>query len=190
MKQIFIYFGIVVVISLAVDIGLNIYKKKLNDKLMNLLLSNNLKEFDELLAKKSTKFFVTVYSSLVLKMNKAALTKDTKLMNEVMSEISKIKTNEPQRLFVYSKAFSFYLAEKDSKRVDLCYKKIQECKDSPTKQYIQMVYNTIVEKKYDYIDVALSMIGQVSAQDEENIKLLIGTMYQNKGDENEAQKYF
>lgn len=189
MKQIYLYLAIAVVISLALDIGLNIYKRKLNDKLMHLLLKGKIEEFDKILERKSSRFFVSTYSYHVLKLNKAVLLNDLKLMNQVMSDFSKVRANEAQKLFVYSKAFSFYLTQKDQKRVELCYKKICECKDCPTTQYIKMVYNTVVEKKYDYLEEALSMLGKVSKQDEDNIRVLISTMYQNKGEQQEALKY-
>ncbi len=188
MKEMFIYLAILFAISFIFDVILNCYRKKISNKLMELLINNKIDEFDELLSKNSTKFFIPFYNSLVLKMNKAVKTGDTRLMNEIMNEFSNIKLKDSQRLFVYSKAFSYYLSIADDKRVDICFKKVNECKDCPTKQYVKMVYNTVVEKKWDYLQLALSMSEKVSDYDKGNLKVLISQMYTNKGDCKEAEK--
>lgn len=189
MKEMFIYLVILFVISVIIDVALSFYRKIICNKLMNLLLNDKIVEFDELLSKKSAKFFVPYYNSLVLKMNKAVKIGDVDLMNETMNEFSNIKLKDSQCLFVYSKAFSYYLSMGDNKRLNICFKKINDCKDCPTKQYIKMVYNTIVEKKWDYLQLALAMLEKVSGEDKENLKVLIGQMFQNKGDKKEAEKY-
>jgi len=39
------------------------------------------------------------------------------------------------------------------------------------------------------LQLALAMLEKVSGEDKENLKVLIGQMFQNKGDKKEAEKY-
>ena len=55
-----------------------------------------------------------------------------------------------------------------------------KCKDCPTKEYIEMVYDTLIKKGYQYIEKAEKMLVDATDADKENLQSLITAMYANK----------
>ena len=180
-KEILIIVGILFIVSLGIEVVLSKTKKKRLDQLMYYLMENKFKEFDELLERKSTKFFVPIYNSIILRLNKAMILKDVRMVNYLIDEASKIRMKDPQKMYLYSKGFTFYLAMGEEYRCKKCYEEIQLCKDNPTKEYIEMVYDTIILKGYKYIDKAEKMMTEATGEDKENLATLLNAMYVNKG---------
>lgn len=180
-KEVFIIIAILFVLSLGVEGILSKARKSRLNQLMHLLMESKFQEFDELLEKKSTKFFVPVYNSIVLRLNKAMIMKDVRLVNSLMNDAGKIRMKDQQKMYLYSKGFTFYLALGEEIKCKKCYEQIQLCKDNPTKEYIEMVYDTFIQKGYKYIDKAEKMLTEASDADKENLTSLINAMYVNKG---------
>lgn len=169
------------VLLTLIEVLLSKLKKNRLNKLMHLLMEQNFEEFDALLEKNSTKFFVPIYNSIIFKVNKSLILRDSKSVEELMSEASKIKMNDDQALYLYSKVFSYYLSLKDVKKCEEYYQEIMKCKDCPTKEYVVMVYDTLIKKGYQYIEKAEKMLENATDADKENLQSLIAAMYANKG---------
>ena len=176
--------------SVVFEIILSIIKKKRQNELMGLFLAGELEQFDELLNKKSTRFFVPIYNFIVLNINKAVLIKDEKLLDEMLNEAEKINMNDEQKTHLYSKAFSYYVSTDNNIKKEQTYKKILECKDSQLKEYVMMVYDAFVKKGYAYLNEAEEMLKIAKGEDKDNLLTLIGTMYVNKKDIEKAEYYF
>ena len=168
------------VLLTLVEVLLSKLRKNRINKIMHLLMEQKFDEFDALLEKKSTRFFVPVYNSIVFKLNKALILNDRKLVEELMGDASKLKMNDDQALYLYSKVFSFYLSLKNNKKCEEYYQEIMKCKDCPTKEYIEMVYDTLIKKGYQYIEKAEKMLVDATDADKENLQSLITAMYANK----------
>ena len=189
-KKTFIILLILIVCSVAFEIILSSMKKKRQNELMNLFLAGELEQFDALLNRKSTKFFVPIYNSIILNINKAILIKDEKLLNEMLNEAEKINMNDEQKTHLYSKAFSYYVSTDNNIKIEQTYKKVLECKESQLKKYVMMVYDTFVKKGFAYLDEAEEMLKIAKGEDEDNLLTLIGTMYLNKKDIEKSEYYF
>jgi len=189
-KKTFIILLILIVCSVAFEIILSSMKKKRQNELMNLFLAGELEQFDALLNRKSTKFFVPIYNSIILNINKAILIKDEKLLNEMLNEAEKINMNDDQKTHLYSKAFSYYVSTDNNIQKEQTYNKVLECKDSQLKKYVMMVYDTFVKKGFAYLDEAEEMLKIAKGEDEDNLLTLIGTMYVNKKDIKKSEHYF
>ncbi|MEA4968436.1 MAG: hypothetical protein VB048_10020, partial [Bacteroidaceae bacterium] len=96
-KKALIIVSVIFVCSVVFEIILSSMKKKRQNELMGLFLAGELEQFDELLNRKSTKFFIPIYNSIVLNVNKAILIKDEKLLNEMLNKAEKIKMNDEQK---------------------------------------------------------------------------------------------
>lgn len=180
MNEILLIVIILFVFLTLIEVILSKIKKTRYNQLMYLLMKQNFNEFDELLEKKSTKFFVPVYNSIFLRVNKAMMMNDSNSFDKLMNDAKKINMNDSQKLHLYSKAFSFYLSLGKKNDCEEYYQKIMKCNDCPTKEYIEMVYDTLIKKSYQYIEKAESMLVTAAVEDKENLRYLIDAMYANK----------
>ena len=180
MNKLLIIVIVLFVLLTLVEVMLSKMKKTRNNKLMYLLMEHKFDEFDALLSKKSTRFFVPVYNSIFLKVNKAIMTNDKKLLDELMSDAEKLKMNDTEKLHLYSKAFSFYLSLGQKNKCEKYYKEIMKCEDCPAKEYVEMVYDTFIKKGYRFIEKAESMLDGATEEDKANLISLIAAMKENK----------
>lgn len=175
---------IVIIILFAIltvfEIVLSQMKKRCYNQLMSFLMEKKINQFDELLSRKSTKFFVPVYNSIFLNVNKAMMMGDCNLIEKLMDDAKNIRMNDKQKIHLYSNVFSYFLSKKDEEKCKKYYEEVIMLKDYPIKEYIEMVYDTFINKGYKYIDKAEKMLLSVSDQDKENIETLIETMRLNK----------
>ena len=74
MEILIIVIGIVLIIALEIIFNLN--KKRIPDKLTQLLLEHRFDEFDALMDKKTTKLFVKAFNYYYLKLNKSIIVKN------------------------------------------------------------------------------------------------------------------
>ncbi|MEA5026778.1 MAG: hypothetical protein VB012_03875 [Erysipelotrichaceae bacterium] len=189
-KETLIVVLVLFVCSVVFEIILSSMKKKRQNELMGLFLAGELEQFDELLNRKSTKFFIPIYNSIVLNVNKAILIKDEKLLNEMLNKAEKIKMNDEQKTHLYSKAFSYYVSTDNNLGKEQTYKKVLECRDSQLKKYVMMVYDVFVKKGFAYLNEAEEMLKIAEGEDKNNLLTLIGTMYINKKDIEKSEYYF
>lgn len=188
-KMIYIIVGLFVV-SIVVELVLLAMKKKVTGQLITLLMNKEYGEFDRLIDKRKTKFFVPVFNSLMLQLNKSIMLNDKAEIESVMEKSNLIKKSEKQKIFLYSKAFSYYIGNKDHINVEKYYELISSCEEAPMKKYVDMVYDTVIQRGYKYIDDAKLLLIKANNEDKKNICLLIANMYQNMGDTVQAKKYY
>lgn len=189
MKNMLMIVAILFVITTIIELILNNYKKNIYNKLVSLLSLKKYDEFSELIEDRKTKFFLPVNNYHILKMNEAMLQQRT---NDIIFEIDKLKNlklTEEQKTFVYCRAFSYFLTACDDINMNRYYSLVLNLKDSPSKKYTIMVYNTLVEKDYQYIDDATKMLENATGEDKNNLLALLSQMYMNKGDIKTANDY-
>lgn len=179
-KSIIILVVILFLISIVIDFILSKLRNNRINQLMNYFMQGQIDLFDELLNRRSTKFFLPVYNSIVLRMNKAILTNDKKLLSDLIDAARKIKMTDEQKLYLYSKAFSYYISIGDNQNTKDCFEKIMDCKDSQGKDYVIMVFDTIIEGGYKYLKQAEEMLETATGEDKKNIYALIEIMKNNK----------
>ncbi|MEA5017889.1 MAG: hypothetical protein VB009_04145 [Erysipelotrichaceae bacterium] len=189
-KKALIIVSVIFVCSVVFEIILSSMKKKRQNELMNLFLAGELEQFDELLNRKSTKFFIPIYNFIILSINKAILIKDEKLLNEMLNRAEKINMNDEQKTHLYSKAFSYYVSTDNNIKKDQTYEKVLECKDSQLKEYVMMVNDTFVKKGFAYLNEAEEMLKIAKGEDKDNLLTLVATMYVNKKDIKKSEYYF
>jgi len=188
-EMIYIIIGLFV-ISIVIELVLSTMKRKARNQLTTMLLNKEFEEFDRLINEKKTKFFVPVFNSLMLQLHKAIMLNDKAEIKSIMKKLNFIKMNEKQKTFFYSKAFSYYISNKDHSNVEKYYKLISSCEETPAKRYIEMVYDTVVQHGYKYIDDAKILLKNANDEDKINIHLLIANMYENMGDMAQAKAYY
>lgn len=177
-------------LSIVVEVLLSSMKKKASNQLITLLMNHDYEAFDRLINEKRTKFFVPVFNSLMLQFHKATARQDNEELAIVLKKLHAIKMDKHQKIFFYSKAFSYFIANKDEKNVERYYRLISECEESQAKNYVNMVYDTVIQRGYRYIEDAKHLLEKANEEDKQNILLLIAHMYENKGDKVHAKEYY
>lgn len=176
-------------LSMLVELVLSSMKKRVVNQLIALLMNKDYEAFNKLINGKKTKFFVPVFNSLMLRFHKAIALDDKDELESILHKLHNIKKDKHQKTFFYSKAFSYYIAKKDQKHVEMYYRLITKCEESEAKSYVEMVYDTVIQSGFRYIEDAKLLLEKGNDEDKQNILLLIANMYENKGDSVHAKDY-
>lgn len=188
-EMIYIVAGLFI-ISIVIEIVLSSMKKRTANRLLVLLMKKDYDAFDRMINEKKTKFFVPVFNSLMLQLHKSIMIHDKQEIASIINKLEHTKMNKNQLIFFYSKVFSYFITENEHAQIEKYYQLISACEDSPAKKYADMVYDTLVKHGYAYIEDAKLMLAKANQEDQRNIRILIGNMYENMGDLEHAKEYY
>lgn len=123
-----LYIFIVVIITVAF-LGFDLYikkqRKKLINKLIQLLISTDFKEFDELIDSNQVKRLIPFFNLKLLEFNSAILRKNKDEARKVFDNLQNKKMSKRQTIEFYGKALNYFIQEKDEMRARECYIKIE-----------------------------------------------------------------
>lgn len=188
-EMIYIVAGLFI-ISIIIEVVLSSMKKKTANRLLVLLMHKDYDAFDRMINEKKTKFFVPVFNSLMLQLHKSIIVNDKDEITSIIDKLEHTKMNKNQLIFFYSKVFSYFITENDYAQIEKYYQLISACEESPAKKYADMVYDTLVKHGYTYMEDAKLMLEKANQEDQRNIRILIGNMYENMGDIDHAKEYY
>ena len=186
MEILIIVIGIVLIIALEIIFNLN--KKRIPDKLTQLLLEHRFDEFDALMDKKTTKLFVKAFNYYYLKLNKSIIVKNNKDAQDCFEKLVQMKTNNAQRKSVLFKKFYFYLSLNDKQKAKEAYDNYKELADDDLSD-IDIMYDTFILGKATYLDKTLVAYNKAPKEKLPDLDLLLSEMYKNKNDNKNADKY-
>ncbi|MFR3674011.1 MAG: hypothetical protein ACLTW1_09025 [[Clostridium] innocuum] len=168
------------VCSVFVEMTLSKLKQRTANQLISQLMQKDFDAFDAMIHKKRTKFFVPVFNSLMLQFHKAVMQEHKKEAEQLIEKLQQVKKDKQQEIFFYSKAFSYYITRKDKKNIEMYYQLISGCEDSLSKSYVEMVYNTLIQHGFRYIQEAEQLLEEATGEDKQNILMLLSQMYENQ----------
>lgn len=123
-----LYIFIVVIITVAF-LGFDLYikkrRKKLINKLIQLLISTDFKEFDELIDSNQVKRLIPFFNLKLLEFNSAILRKNKDEARKVFDNLQNKKMSKRQTIEFYGKALNYFIQERDEMRARECYIKIE-----------------------------------------------------------------
>lgn len=159
---------------------------KMIEKLTNLLISKDYQAFDDLANSKEAFIIIPHYNLALIKLSKAFITKDEASISSLLNTLKNMKLSQKQKFHVYSRAFYYYLIQKDLTNSQTYYKLIQKNGNSEDLKEFDILYD--VSDKY--LDSMLNALKSADTNNTSDVEELIAAMYENKGEPDTAQKYY
>ena len=167
------------------------YKRGLiQNKLMQLLMNGNFKEFEEYADSFEVKTNIKPFNLEYIKMNEAIMLNDSKKLENSFKKLLDMKMSDEQKEEVYLNCFNHYIDTNASKRAEQ-FKDylIKNSKNSSLKTYVQRVYDVKIEHSFKYLEEMLKELENNNINKATHY-LLIAEMYKNKNDNENSTKYY
>lgn len=163
--------------------------KEYSEKLADLIIKQQYDEFYKMCEDSNIKKYVHPFNIDYMKLNAAMMQNSFEKVNESLDGFEKVRLNKKQKEAVYSNAFNYYVYKENKKGAQRCYDKLKE--DNLTESNgIEMLYNTYVEEKYDFLDELMNMYEQAETTREKfQMEPYLIRMFENKKDSENAEKY-
>ncbi len=187
-----IYLIITIVVVLVLVISLPLGRRMVVNSVENSLLQENFDKFDKQIKRWYIKIFIQPFNVDFLKLNRAILSEDKEMTDEMFEHFDHVNLNEDQKEQVYYRGFQYYVTEGNRKMSDKYYDLIKDLSNEDLINYVDRLYDVYVRKGWKYLD---EMIDEVQEDDgltkDEQLEhySMISTMYDNKGDKKNADKY-
>ena len=188
-KNIIIALVACVLMFIVYSIILSYYRKKITKKAFDLIKAQKGPQLDELLLKKSTNFFLKPFELYRLKLINAANKGNQNEVANRYAAFDTLRMNKAEKENIYSDAYFYFMSRQDCERATKYYKLLDEIGDYSNKFNIQCSYNTFIEHEYKYLDDALVRYNSSNETQKISLASLISSMYANKGDKQNADKY-
>lgn len=164
-------------------------RKKVGDRLSNYLVTGNFEEFDKYVNSDEAKRLLPAFNLEYLKLNKSIMQNDMESVGKRLAKIERMKLNDAQKETVYSRAFYFYVTEKEEEKAKRYYKLLNELKNIKNREMLDRTYDIYIKHGHAYLDDCLEKFENGSTNVKVYLAGLISTMYKNMNDEENAQKY-
>lgn len=181
---------LVIVILTIISIVLpNYMRKKYQDQFIKLFSQQKFDELEQLLNKKSVRYFFMPFNIEYMRLNMAFVKGDEKEIDKQFEVFDRISMNTKQKEDFFVKQFNYYIMMEQFDKVQKPYEAIQSLKNEQIKKAADITYDIFVKKGYQYLEEIESEFENCPEQMKGYNAYLISLMYENKKDENNAEKY-
>ena len=177
-------------IEMYKSILFNKHKKKVVNKLLNLVVATKFDEFYEYIASDEVLEVIETYNINFLKLNIAQITENSKDFDSILAEFDNIKMTQKQKVELYLKAFSYY-ADIENKIKSRKYKNLilETSQDETQKIFVNRLYNIKIQKEAIYLDEIIEETNNLPEEKRGQNEYLISCMYHNLNDSQNEKKY-
>ena len=186
---------IVLVLVIIVDIGLVlellyfILKRNASNKLIAAAFENDEEAFEKAASSLSAKT-LSSFDKQVIRFNVAEIRRDYPKMEVLIREFEGMDLKDSQKKKIYPKIFYYYIDRGRKEDAKKYYEKISKFSVYKNKKDIDWNYDAYVKGGHTYLDEALKSLNKVSKQELPAREKLIAKMYENKGINADAKKYY
>lgn len=147
---VWIAFIVVLIISVF---GTQWYKRSTFNKLLKCLQNQEYDKFFKILDSLGCKYFFAPFNREHMRLNAYFMMGDGEKIRNQFDLILNMHINKKQRLDVSMKAFYFYVDEEDKVKAKEILDKLQGVSDETMYEQCNLIYEILLLKKTDYIDV-------------------------------------
>lgn len=189
MKIVWISIGVCVVLMAIYIFVITRSHKKITEKLLLDIANNKQDDFNKLMKKNTTGFFVKPFELYRLNLLNAVKNKTKKDIDDAYDAFNQLNMNVNQKVNIYTDAFYYYLSNNNITKCKEYYELLSYIDSYPNKFNIDCSYNTFIENGYKYLNEALDKLNLCKANEKPMLLSLISTMYKNKNDKDNEAKY-
>lgn len=179
-------FLILSVIFIVLQKGVHNSKSK---KILMHLRSGNYEEAEAELNKASTKFFLSQFERESIRYNVYWMQQDNKKIEQQLDYMFTLKLNKFQKKSVLTLAFNYYVNKRNKKKSKKYLHEIKSYLDDSLIEHCQMMYDILISKQSNYIDVLKKQLLVGDNSDKSMTAYLIALQYENLKDTENQIKY-
>ncbi len=184
-----VYLIIAVILIAVTLLAVPLLRRVVVNSVEDPLLRNDFATFDKRIDRWYIKLFIQPFNVDFLKLNRALLAGDRQGTDEMFEHFDHVNLNEKQKENVYLRGFEYYLSAGDRALTDKYYELIKGLDDGDLKTYVDHLYDIYVLKGWTYLDEMLAQADTLPKDQLFEVYSMISAMYENKGDEKNAQIY-
>ncbi len=182
-------FVILVDIGLVIELLYFILKRNASNKLIAAAFENDEEAFEKAASSLSTKT-LSAFDKQLIRFNVAEIRRDFPKMEVLIREFEGMDLKDPQKKKIYPKIFYYCIDRNKKEEAKRYYEKLSQFSVYNNKKDIEMMYDAYLRRGHQYLDDAVRSLKSVSKQDLPTREKLIAKMYENKGVNAEAKKYY
>lgn len=181
----YIFYALIFLAFLAIFLP-SFLRNYFSEKLTKCIIRNDTENFDKLINKTVVKKMIAPFQIDFLKLNKALFAGDDKEIIKSFEHFDRVNLNANQKRTIYSKAFSYFIEKRDSKRIKKYYDYLKIVSSDEQNHELDIYYDTYIKLS----DKHLSEISKRYENDNsiEALPILI-QIYNNKKDANKVEYY-
>lgn len=185
----YIYVAVFIVFALLLAIAFNFIKRQKYAKLVNLITTQKYDEFDNQIESGFVKFVFGPYVKDYLKLNRAIVAADAKMIDERFAEIIKHRLNTKQKQDIYMKGFNYYVSLENPAKTKEYLDLVHTLSNEQIKKEADRIYDIYILKGHKYLDELLEETADMQDMYKGVNEFLISLMYENMGEKKKAQEY-
>lgn len=180
---------IIVLLTIVSIVIPNAMRKKYQDQFVKLFSQQKFDELEQLLNKKSVRYFFMPFNLEYIRLNMAFIKGDEKAIDKQFEVFDKISMNTKQKEDLFVKEFNYYIMMEDYDKAQKPYEAIQNLKNEQIKKAANITYDIFVKKGHQYLEEIEKGYEECPEQAKGYNAYLISLMYENKGDKENSEKY-
>ncbi len=191
MKYIYIT-GILIIIGAILDVIFVSQRKRLSNRLGELLEKGQYKEIEKETETWATKFFVPVYNINFTKLTAAVRQDKYDEAKKLSDAFEKATMNKKERYSVFTVIFNYFVYKENREYSTMALEKLREVRDEENASYIdslEQIYRIYIEKDDKDLESLLQQNSSVPDEYKYASDYLIAKIYENKKDKKNMNKY-
>lgn len=178
--------AVFVVIEVLRRMAANRYSRELTQDLLN----ERYEEFNRKAQNRFVRYLLPPFNLDHLKLT-AYLAQDRREDIDAQFErFARCRLNREQKKAVYTKGFYYYLRTGNTEKVTHCYKELLEVLGGEEAEPLNRLYSVYVEKSDRYLPQILEELKRGPKERTAQCAALAAAMYANRGEEEEAHRYY
>ena len=181
---------IIVAVFVISEIIRTFCKNTITNKLTRLLIKGEFEQFDQMLEKWYTRYFVAPFNLEYIRMNSYLARGDEQKIDEIFDRFEHSRLNKAQKTAVYGNAFYYYLSQEDTQKAKKYYQILKDNDDAKLDMtMMDRLYDIYIENGYQYLEETLEQYQTAKENEKPQLEGMLAKMYENKGDKKNAKVY-
>ncbi|MBQ9425810.1 MAG: hypothetical protein IJU42_07710 [Erysipelotrichaceae bacterium] len=185
-----VFIGVVLAdIVLLAELLFFICRRSVSNKLIQAAFEGDEEQF-EAIRKTVVAKTLNDFDVELIRYNVAEIRRDYDRMDASIRRFSEMDLKDSQKKKIYPKIFYYYIDRNRKQDAKEYYEKLSVFNVYQNKKDIDMTYDAYIKGGHQYLDEALASLKRTSREDLPAREKLIAKMYENKGIQQEAKKYY
>lgn len=174
---------------LLIELLYFICRKAVSNRLIRAAFDGKEEEF-EAVSKTFIAKTLSRFDLQLIRFNVAEIRRDDEKMEECIRRFNEMDLKDSQKKKIYPRIFYHYIDKNRKQDAKDYYEKLSQFGVYKNKKDIEMTYDAFIKGGHQYLDEALKSLPGTSREDLPVKEKLIAKMYENKGINQEAKKYY
>lgn len=189
-KETIVIVAVVVVAFLGLEIVRRLAAKRYLQRLTQTVMNEQYGEFERLSQKRLARYLIPPFNLDHLRLTVDLAQNKQKEADKQFERFDRCRLTPDQRMLIGTKGFYYYLGREDKEKTKKYYDWLKEMLREKEAKTIDRLYSAYIERSDEYLSDVLEDLEKAPKEKVSQYAALAAAMYANRGEEQEAQKYY